>query len=361
MSSRNWTDWFKTDGTEISENSGGLVAASTTFAILAIAVSFSVVMFVKKKNQRKTNITIMKTDKKLPSHLVFRNSETLPDELDNAALLQGEVMDEFQKLEEYVKQQIEPEESYEVGSENLARNRYSDILPYDSNLVRLSEPTGSPKSNYINASWVNFEDFDQQILAVQAPKKNMVSGFWQMVIDNKVSTIVMITKLVENGKTKAHQYWPDEDEATLELENNINIVFESEETSNGLDRRTFAVSNEETELTVEQVHCQTWPDLQAPNDSSVLLDMYEMVKDLLLESPGTLLVHCSAGVGRTGAFVGLFKLINDFNNAVPQIDPFSTVVEMRKARKKMVQKPIQYHYVIKCLADYVRGEVSAYA
>ena len=93
-------------------------------------------------NQRNTNITIKKTDKTLPAHLVFNNSESLQEELETAALLQGEVMDEFQKLEEYVKQEIEPEKSNEIASENLVRNRYSDILPYDSNVVPLSKPTG---------------------------------------------------------------------------------------------------------------------------------------------------------------------------------------------------------------------------
>ena len=67
---------------------------------------------------------------------------------------------------------------------------------------------------------------------------------------------------------------------------------------------------------MEQVHCQKWPDLTAPKDSSVLLDMYEMVENLLEQSPGTLMVHCSAGVGRTGAFIGLYKLINDFKHTV---------------------------------------------
>ena len=65
---------------------------------------------------------------------------------------------------------------------------------------------------------------------------------------------------------------------------------------------------------MEQVHCQNWPDLKSPKDSSVLLDMCEVVEDLMGEDPGSLLVHCSAGVGRTGAFIGLYKLIKDFKN-----------------------------------------------
>ena len=74
-----------------------------------------------------------------------------------------------------------------------------------------------------------------------------------------------------------------------------------------------------TEQIVEQIHCQNWPDPQPPKDTSVLLDTYRMVEAGLLESPGTLLVHCSAGVGRSGAFIGLYKMINDIENSVSWI------------------------------------------
>ena len=113
-------------------------------------MSSSAVIIMKKRNQWNTYIVIKKTDKVLPAHMVFENSELLSNELDNAALLQGEVMDEFDKLEEYVKQKIEPEESAEVASQNLIRNRYKDILPYDSNVVTLSTPTGKLISKMFN-------------------------------------------------------------------------------------------------------------------------------------------------------------------------------------------------------------------
>ena len=133
---------------------------------------------------------------------------------------------------------------------------------------------------------------------------------------------------------------------------------------------------------MSQVQCENWPDLQAPKTTSVLLDLFSRVDELLVERPGTVLVHCSAGVGRTGAFLALFKLIKDYERGVSHeifnkclmvcghcaikycmqvtLDPFSTVLEMRRQRKKMIQKPVQYNYVINCLADHARQEVSDY-
>ena len=105
-------------------------------------VSGIAAFIIKKKHQLRTALKIEKTDKVLPAHMVFENLEKLSDELDNAASLQEEVMNEFEKLEEYVKQEIEPEETAGIASENLTRNRYRDILPYDSNLVTLSRPSG---------------------------------------------------------------------------------------------------------------------------------------------------------------------------------------------------------------------------
>ena len=127
---------------------------------------------------------------------------------------------------------------------------------------------------------------------------------------------------------------------------------------------------------IEQLQCISWPDMEAPKDTKTLLDLYDYTEESLLDNPGTILVHCSAGVGRTGTYIGLLKLIKDYQNKVscsknthctisrheqvPELDAFETVLAMRRQRVKMVQKPMQYHYMIKCLADYVVGETSDY-
>eukprot|EP00092_Neocalanus_flemingeri_P105635 GFUD01135429.1.p1 GENE.GFUD01135429.1~~GFUD01135429.1.p1 ORF type:complete len:202 (-),score=73.98 GFUD01135429.1:99-668(-) len=188
----------------------------------------------------------------------------------------------------------------------------------------------------------------------------MFSGFWQMVVDQEVSLIIMITRLVENQKRKAHQYWPDEEDPDLQLENGIDIKFETEEVFEGFYKRKFKVTDGGERKTVEQLQCTTWPDMEAPKDTKTLLDLFDFSEEILVDNPGTMLVHCSAGVGRTGTFIGLYKLIKDYQNQVAELDPFETVLTMRRQRVKMVQKPMQYHYIIKCLADYVMGETSEY-
>merc|ERR1719422_1584719 len=108
---------------------------------------------------------------------------------------------------------------------------------------------------------------------------------------------------------------------------------------------------------VEQIQCVLWPDGGSPSSTSVLLDLIHHSNEVLDDEAGTIIVHCSAGVGRTGTFIGLYKLIQDFlDKDVKILDPFETVLEMRKQRMKMVQKPMQYHYMIKCLADFVAEE-----
>ena len=119
--------------------------------------------------------------------------------------------------------------------------------------------------------------------------------------------------------------------------------------------------------------------MEAPKDTKVLLDLHDEAEKILNENPDiTMMVHCSAGVGRTGTFIGLFKLVKDYKDdkvreqlelsfhsiyflsQVEELDPFETVLTMRRQRMKMVQKPMQYNYMFRCLADYVAETTSDY-
>ena len=118
-------------------------------------------------------------------------------------------------------------------------------------------------------------------------------------------------------------------------------------------------SNKQT-VEVNQLQTIKWADLSAPDDTKILRDLVHKASDL---NPGkeTLLVHCSAGVGRTGTFIAVYKLLGDYHEETKKtIDPYSTVLEMRGYRMKMVQKKEQYAYVFKCLGDEIKSEEGDY-
>ena len=98
-------------------------------------------------------------------------------------------------------------------------------VPYDDNYVALKSPLfkNPPETNYVNASRIKFPGLAQTFIACQAPKPGSFAHFWQMVIEEKVEVIVMVTQLVEGKKVKAHQYWPDKEGTTINLKGNAKV------------------------------------------------------------------------------------------------------------------------------------------
>lgn len=232
-------------------------------------------------------------------------------------------------------------------------------MPFDGNLIKTKMATGSPTTNYINASVIRFNNLEQTFIAAQAPKPNSFMNFWQMVLENEINVIVMITGLTEGNIKKADQYWPDEENRTINLEGNIQLKYIDTSYQGTYYLRTIDVS---TGQKVNQLQITKWMDLTAPDDTRILLDLVNKVRELVGSKKGPpILVHCSAGVGRTGTFICLYKLMSDyFSPKVEQLDPFKTVLEMRTQRMKMVQKPSQYVYIFRCVKDMVRTEEVVY-
>ncbi|XP_053777905.1 tyrosine-protein phosphatase non-receptor type 3 isoform X4 [Desmodus rotundus] len=230
--------------------------------------------------------------------------------------------------------------------QNLDKNRYKDVLPYDTTRVLLQG-----NGDYINASYVNMEipaaNLVNKYIAAQGPLPHTCAQFWQVVWDQKLSLIVMLTTLTERGRTKCHQYWPDPPDVAEH--GNFHIRCQSEDCTIAYVFREMLVTNTETgeEHTVTHLQYVAWPDHGVPDDSSDFLEFVNYVRSLRVDAE-PVLVHCSAGIGRTGVLVTMETAMCLIERNLP-VYPLDIVRKMRDQRAMMVQTSSQYKFVCEAI------------
>lgn len=188
-------------------------------------------------------------------------------------------------------------EAMEVSklAENMSKNRYRDIMPYDSTRVKLKD---SREGDYINASFVNMEIPSSAIInryiATQGPLSNTCSDFWLMVWEQKSSLIVSATPLVERGRIKCSKYWPDLNEE-LDVGNDLKVLSCRETESPSMIEREFKLIHtrdpQETRL-ITHIQYISWPDHGVPEDSSDFLLLVNKVRNIRMGSVDPVVVHC---------------------------------------------------------------------
>nr|KAF6486843.1 protein tyrosine phosphatase non-receptor type 3 [Rousettus aegyptiacus] len=230
--------------------------------------------------------------------------------------------------------------------QNLDKNRYKDVLPYDTARVLLQG-----NEDYINASYVNMEipaaNLVNKYIAAQGPLPHTCAQFWQVIWDQKLSLIVMLTTLTERGRTKCHQYWPDPPDVVEH--GSFHIRCQSEDCTIAYVFREMLVTNTETgeEHTVTHLQYVAWPDHGVPDDSSDFLEFVNYVKSLRVDAE-PVLVHCSAGIGRTGVLVTMETAMCLIERNLP-VYPLDIVRKMRDQRAMMVQTSSQYKFVCEAI------------
>ncbi|XP_051154879.1 tyrosine-protein phosphatase non-receptor type 4 isoform X3 [Leptopilina boulardi] len=230
-------------------------------------------------------------------------------------------------------------------AENQNKNRYRDISPYDVTRVILM---GSVNGDYINANYVNMEipgsGIINRYIATQGPLSSTVADFWQMVLEAGSTLVVMLTTLVERGRTKCHQYWPLLNE-TLTLRN-LTLTSTSEKVEDTFVFREFILrdinTGEERDITHMQ-YCG-WPDHGVPNDWRQFTTFTERVRAARTGIVEPAVVHCSAGIGRTGVLV-LMETALCLIEANQPVYPLDIVRSMRDQRAMMIQNASQYRFV----------------
>ncbi|NWI94597.1 PTPRJ phosphatase, partial [Pitta sordida] len=239
--------------------------------------------------------------------------------------------------------------------ENRVKNRYNNVLPYDISRVKLSSQS-SGTDDYINASYMPGYSSKKAFIAAQGPLPNTIDDFWQMIWEKNIYSVVMLTKCVEQARTKCEQYWPDKQSKTY---GDIIVTMVSEIVLPEWTIRDFTVekSNMPESHTVRQFHFTSWPDHGVPETTDLLINFRYLVHQYNCQNPvdSPTLVHCSAGVGRTGTFIAIDRLIQqmEMENVV---DVYGVVYDLRMHRPLMVQTEDQYVFLNQCVMDMIRSQ-----
>uniref|UniRef100_A0A8C4Q2D2 protein-tyrosine-phosphatase n=1 Tax=Eptatretus burgeri TaxID=7764 RepID=A0A8C4Q2D2_EPTBU len=240
---------------------------------------------------------------------------------------------------------------------NLSKNRYKDIVPYDDSRVCLMVQDNEETSDYINASYIAGFSSQKEFIASQGPLPSTVVDFWRMVWEQKVSTIVMLAQCVEAGRPKCEQYWPD-DKQPHNYGKFIISLLREDNVEHWIVRALEVRNSQFTETRqVSQYHFQCWPDHGVPNTTTQLIDFVSVVRTDLIrtEMSKSTVVHCSAGVGRTGTFIALDQAIQQIEEE-DMVELNTIVKNMRRNRCMMVQTEVQYKFLHTCVRDYLKSK-----
>ena len=280
----------------------------------------------------------------------------------------GEVLREFERIPK--KKLHNCHFNVATQAENLSRNRFKDVLPYDENRVKLFNPDKDNKAGFINASHLSASVGPDQrfYIAAQGPLPNTIFHFWQMICQCDVHLIVMLTDVSTSTKSTSNciPYWPRNDGTTLEL-GEFKIV---KKFSNPSSDGSYTTSNihvthvpSKKQSTVWHLQYAEWSDNGCPTDVQKFIEFLKEVSALRQHTasempPGRncnppVLVHCSAGVGRTGVTILCDILLHYVDHSL-DIDIPKVLTHLRQQRMLMVQTIAQYQFVHKVLIHYLK-------
>uniref|UniRef100_A0A7N6A709 Tyrosine-protein phosphatase non-receptor type 9 n=1 Tax=Anabas testudineus TaxID=64144 RepID=A0A7N6A709_ANATE len=275
----------------------------------------------------------------------------------------------YQEYEEIRKEPPAGTFDYSKKLSNQIKNRYSDVLCLDQSRVRLCQLSDDEDetSDYINASFMDGYKRSNAYIATQGPLPKTFVDFWRMVWEQMVLIIVMTTRVVERGRVKCGQYWPLEEGRTEQygyfLVRNTHIqVFQDFKLSH------LELYNTQSGETREVCHYLyvSWPDFGVPKSASAMLDFREHVlqrREAAVQSLGSswkgppggppVVVHCSAGIGRTGTFCTLDICLSRLED-IGTVDICQTVRRMRTQRAFSIQTWDQYHFCYTAVIEYAQ-------
>ncbi|XP_049663648.1 receptor-type tyrosine-protein phosphatase C isoform X10 [Accipiter gentilis] len=329
------------------------------FLIIVTSIALLLVLYKiydlhKKKlsnSSEGVNLVAVKDDDRQLLNIEPIPSEQLLDTYKRKIADEGRLfLDEFQSIPR-VFTKFSIKEAKKPHNQN--KNRYIDILPYDHNRVELSEIPGDPGSDYINASYIDGFKEPRKYIAAQGPKDETMDDFWRMIWEQKATIIVMVTRCEEGKRNKCAQYWPSMENGSVTYGDIIVKINESKTCPDYVIQKLHITNGREKTAGRDVTHIQFtgWPDHGVPEDPHLLLKLRRRVNALSNFFSGPIVVHCSAGVGRTGTYIGIDAMLEGLD-AEGRVDVYGYVVKLRRQRCLMVQVESQYILIHQALVEY---------
>lgn len=250
---------------------------------------------------------------------------------------------------------IEPGQQFTWDHSNMEvnkpKNRYANVIAYDHSRVILQPQDGILGGDYINANYCDGYRKHNAYVATQGPLQDTFADFWRMCWELRTATIVMMTKLEERTRIKCDQYWPTRGTDTY---GQMTITISEVQELATYCIRTFQVSRagNPERREVKQLQFTAWPDHGVPDHPAPFLQFLRRVRNLNPSEAGPMVVHCSAGVGRTGCFIVIDSMLERMKHE-KMIDIYGHVTCLRAQRNYMVQTEDQYIFIHDALLEAV--------